>query len=74
MKRPEPILVLELFPELREGLLSLLSSLSPGDWERPTACPLWSVKDVALHLLGGEMGILSRRRGSRPKTGPSSWP
>jgi hypothetical protein len=29
---------------------------------RPTACPGWSVKDVALHLLGVEVGNLSRRR------------
>lgn len=62
MKRPEPVLVAELFPPMRQELLHLLSSLSPAEWERPTSCSLWSVKDVALHLLGGDLGILSRRR------------
>jgi len=32
------------------------------NWRKPTSCSQWSVKDVALHLLGGEIGILSRRR------------
>ncbi len=62
MKHPEPVQALELFPEVREGLLALLAELSAADWGKPTACSLWSVKDIALHLLGGDIGILSRRR------------
>ena len=45
-----------------DSLLEVLSGLSPEDWNKPTACALWSVKDVALHLLGGDVGILSRKR------------
>jgi len=30
--------------------------------EQATACPRWSVKDIATHLLGGQLGILSRKR------------
>ncbi len=74
MRRPEPVQVLELFPEVRQELLDLLSNLSAEDWERPTACALWSVKDVALHLLGGDIGILSRRRdGFAPGLSPANW-
>jgi uncharacterized protein (TIGR03083 family) len=62
LKRPGPILALDRFPELRALLLELLASLAPNDWERPTAAPLWSVRDVAAHLLGGDIGMLSRRR------------
>lgn len=62
MRRPEPILVGELFSEILDSLLALLSGLSSEDWDRPTACARWSVKDVALHLLGDEVGILSRKR------------
>ncbi len=51
MRRSEPIEVLPLFPEVRGELLSLLASLAAEEWERPTACALWPVKDVALHLL-----------------------
>ena len=33
-----------------------------GEWHKPTTCLGWSVKDVALHLLGVDVGNLSRRR------------
>jgi uncharacterized protein (TIGR03083 family) len=61
-KDTAPILVAELFPEVRRELLQVLEGLSPEEWERQTAAPLWSVKDVALHLLGGDVSNLSRRR------------
>ena len=57
-----PIMVIDLFPEILDELLSLLSGLSTEEWAKPTACPSWSVKDVALHLLGDDIGILSRQR------------
>ena len=60
--QPSPILIAHLFAPLLEGLLALLSELSAEEWESPTACEGWSVKDVALHLLGVEVGILSRKR------------
>jgi uncharacterized protein (TIGR03083 family) len=62
MKSPDPILVAGLFPEVRKHLLSLLRDLSEQEWLLPTAAKKWSVKDVALHLLGGDIGNLSRRR------------
>jgi uncharacterized protein (TIGR03083 family) len=62
MKPPEPIIVTDLFPEVHASLLDLLSGLSAEDWGKPTACARWSVKDIAAHLLGGQLGILSRKR------------
>ncbi|MCL4562277.1 MAG: maleylpyruvate isomerase family mycothiol-dependent enzyme [Chloroflexi bacterium] len=62
MRPPQPVIVTDLFPELLDELLALLSSLSDQDWQKPTACTGWSVKDVALHMLGGEIGNLSWRR------------
>ncbi|MBI3664311.1 MAG: maleylpyruvate isomerase family mycothiol-dependent enzyme [Acidobacteria bacterium] len=62
MKPPTPVMVLELFPEIRAELLALLSSLTPEEWARPTSCAGWCVKDIAQHLLAGDIGILSRRR------------
>jgi len=62
MRQPQPIIVYHLFPEILDRLLELLSSLSTEDWEKPTACEGWSVKDVALHLLGDDIGNLSRKR------------
>jgi uncharacterized protein (TIGR03083 family) len=58
----EPIAVVELFPELHRRLLDLLAGLSDDQWRLPTVCAGWSVKDVALHLLGGDVSNLSRRR------------
>jgi uncharacterized protein (TIGR03083 family) len=66
MKPLAPILTSELFPELRGHLLSLLADLAPDDWLVPTAAGQWNVKDVALHLLGGDLGNLSRRRDQQP--------
>jgi uncharacterized protein (TIGR03083 family) len=72
LKKPNPIIVVHLFPEILDKLLDLLSGLSPQDWQKPTACSSWSVKDVALHLLGGDIGILSRGRdGFAPPAEPA---
>jgi uncharacterized protein (TIGR03083 family) len=62
MREPQPIIVAHLFPEMLDNLVRLLSSLSITEWTRSTACEGWSVKDVALHLLGVEIGNLSRKR------------
>lgn len=34
----------------RAGLTDLLESLSPDEWELPTQCGGWRVRDVAAHL------------------------
>jgi uncharacterized protein (TIGR03083 family) len=58
----EPIYTVELFPGLSAELLDVLRGLPPETWGAPTACPGWSVKDVAAHLLGGTLGRLSGGR------------
>jgi uncharacterized protein (TIGR03083 family) len=74
LRSPQPILVVDLFPEILDALLGLLAGLSTGDWREPTACPGWSVKDVALHLLGVEIGNLSRRRdGHKLPASTAAW-
>jgi uncharacterized protein (TIGR03083 family) len=62
MRPPDPIQVLDLFSEDRAALLDLLDGLSADEWNLPTACAGWSVKDVALHMLGVDLGNLSIRR------------
>ncbi|MGX5819833.1 maleylpyruvate isomerase family mycothiol-dependent enzyme [Chitinophaga lutea] len=65
-----PIDVAGLLPVLDERLLSLLKSLQPEDWNRQTVARLWKVKDVAAHLLDGNIRGLSILRdgyfGERP--------
>lgn len=54
--------VAHLFPEVRAELLAVLANLDDADWQRPTACEGWSVRDVAVHLLGDYIGMLSGMR------------
>jgi len=67
MKSPDKITVVDRFRPLRTHLLKLLADLGEDDWPRLTAAPGWCVKDVAAHLLGGDISIISGRRdGFRP--------
>jgi Mycothiol maleylpyruvate isomerase N-terminal domain len=73
----EVVAVTHLFPPERASLVELLGSLDAGQWRAPTVCPGWSVKDVALHLLGDDVGLLSRRRDGVLPAGitaePAGW-
>lgn len=62
MNEPGAVLTTHLFPELLQHLLSLLDSLTDAEWQSATTLPGWTVKDIAQHLLGGDVGNLSRRR------------
>ncbi len=62
MKKPAEIEVLALIPELDELLFQLLDGLSAKDWEQQTVASQWKVKDVAVHLLDGNLRTLSMLR------------
>ncbi len=57
-----PIEVMPLFPLLDRKLIELLKSLSPEEWQAQTIAKLWKVKDVAAHLLDGNIRPLSMLR------------
>src|SRR2546430_105636 len=59
---PPPIEVRDLFPSDRNALIELLRGLDRDEWSRPTICAGWDVRDVALHILGGDLSNISRRR------------
>ena len=59
---PVPINTLPLFSVLDEKLLALLRSQTPADWQRPTQAREWTVKDVAAHLLDGNLRTLAMLR------------
>jgi hypothetical protein len=52
----------ELFPPLHRELMSLLRGLPTADWDRPTVAGSWLVRDVAAHLLDGDLRKLSAYR------------
>jgi uncharacterized protein (TIGR03083 family) len=58
----QPLIVAHLFPEMRAELLRVLETLTDQQWEQPTVCEGWTVRDVALHLLGDDVGFLSGLR------------
>lgn len=70
-----PIAVAHLLAPLHDELIALLRSLAPEDWSRPTWAPAWTVKDVAAHLLDGQIRKLSIcRDGWRPSAGAGAPP
>lgn len=62
MQPPTPIIVTDLFPHERKHLLDLFAQLTDEDWQRPTVCAGWTVRDIGLHLLGDDIGYLSGKR------------
>jgi hypothetical protein len=54
-----PIDVVHLLPVLDRKLNDLMKSLTPDEWQKQTIAKLWTVKDVAAHLLDGNIRILS---------------
>jgi len=51
-----------LFRPLCTEIVSLLRTLSPEDWERPTVARAWGVRDIAAHLLDTALRRLSFHR------------
>jgi hypothetical protein len=62
MNHPSTIYTTDLFPKLDKVLIDLLKNLSREDWELQTIAPLWKVRDVAAHLLDGNMRTISMLR------------
>lgn len=56
-----PVNTAPLLAPLNDELIRLLRGLAPDDWDRP-ATPRWRVRDVAAHLLDGDVRRLSAGR------------
>ena len=62
MSRDKKIETLHLFHILDEKLMELLQSLTADEWDMQTVAKRWKVKDVAAHLLDGNLRGLSISR------------
>jgi uncharacterized protein (TIGR03083 family) len=62
MKQEPPINTIPLFPLLEKKLIELVRSLTPEEWNKQTVAKQWTVKDVAAHLLDGNLRVISRSR------------
>lgn len=59
-----------VFEEVQAELLRLLEGLSEEAWAAPTRSASWTVKDVAAHLLDGDVRRLSLHRDGLALSGP----
>jgi uncharacterized protein (TIGR03083 family) len=59
---PSPVIVADRFPALLDSLLDLLKNLSDEQWLYPVHQGAWTVKDLAQHLIGDDVNILSGMR------------
>ncbi len=63
LREPPPLLEhAALLAPLHERLLEVLGPLDDAGWRRPTRAGAWRVRDVAAHLLDGQLRALSFRR------------
>lgn len=58
---PRPDVTGVLGPE-RDAFLETLGGLAAPEWGAATECPAWSVKGIALHVLGDDLSLLARQR------------
>ncbi len=72
---------MRLAREERADLAEFLATLTPEQWEAPTLCTLWRVRDVVAHIYSYEdLGLIGflRRSPQRDSTGtaaaPAGWP
>jgi len=49
--------------------LEVLRSLRPDEWELPTACPAWTVRQVVVHQVASALAFLSPAEGIRQVRG-----
>lgn len=59
MSQVVPIQTLHLFSKLDELLIDVLKPLSNDAWDFATLSPQWNIKDIAAHLLDGNLRTLS---------------
>ena len=61
-----------LFPPLHARLMELIEGLREEEWDRPTRAGSWTVRDVAAHLLDGDLRKLSFHRDGHTPPAPAA--
>jgi uncharacterized protein (TIGR03083 family) len=57
-----------------ERFLELVEALDPDDWERPTACARWSVRQIVAHVAGSDAGYVKFSELKRQNSGRAQRP
>jgi len=58
-----------LIGEQRAALLGAIAGAGPADWDRPTVCAPWTLKDVLAHMVEGELNVGRIYRGEVKEQG-----
>ena len=73
MARPlAPTLVQDLFLPLQEALLGVLHGLPAGAWDLPTPSTRWRVREIAAHILDGQLRRISAQRDGHAPPPPAA--
>jgi len=72
--------VVRLIGDQRAALLGAIAGAGPADWDRPTVCAPWTLKDVLAHMVEGELNLGRIYRGEvkeqgyvDPEEGIAKW-
>jgi uncharacterized protein (TIGR03083 family) len=67
-----PTLVADLFLPLQDQLLAVLRGLPAGAWDLPTPSRSWRVREVAAHILDGQIRRISTQRDGHAPPPPTA--
>ncbi|HLW16877.1 MAG TPA: maleylpyruvate isomerase family mycothiol-dependent enzyme [Actinomycetota bacterium] len=72
--------VVRLIGDQRAAVLGAIAKAGPADWDRPTVCAPWTLKDVLAHMVEGELNLGRIYRGEvkeqgyiDPEEGIAKW-
>src|SRR5260221_2886934 len=72
--------VVRLIADQRAALLTAIAAAGSADWDRPTVCAPWNMKDVLAHMVEGELNVGRIYRGEvkeqgyiDPEQGIAKW-
>lgn len=68
LRAAAPVDVLPVMEQERAEFVRFLESLTAEDAGAPTICDGWTVGDIAVHLLGGDLSFLARNRDRKEST------
>ena len=68
LRAAAPVDVLPVMEQERAEFVRFLAALTAEEVETPTICDGWTVGDVAVHLLGGDLAFLARNRDHKEST------
>ncbi|MFN7926935.1 MAG: maleylpyruvate isomerase family mycothiol-dependent enzyme [Blastocatellia bacterium] len=72
MQPVNPIFLNDIYAELQQELVTLLKSLTPEDWYKPSVAGVWKVRDIVAHLLDSDVRRLSFQRDCAPQVSPET--